>query len=221
MWGAGCRLQLLFNWSQGQETLISHTLGWRPPWAPSVLAWSSPPAAPNLAVPPKLEPSAHPIERYEELPAFSGVIPRRCAPGALQRAFASGRGSLTRVSWGSSSSVCQSQAAWWEGGARAGREGGGGVRVPQPQTERAGFFPFYFIFFLFPYLKEKKYQNNPRTLKGTSKNQIRPCGSSPTHGGVFPRAWCLLTSFESALGLAPHAAAPPATFLVKCAWIGL
>lgn len=161
--------------------MISHTCWLETPLGSISLGLEKPTSCPKPGCATKPGAICPSLGWYEELPAFSGVFPRGCAPGAVLRAFASGRGSLTGVSWGSSSLVCQSQAAWWEGETRAGREGGGGVRVLQPQTERAGFFPFYFLFFLFPHLKEKKkYQNNPKTLKGTSKNQIRPCGSGPT-----------------------------------------
>lgn len=148
LWGPGCRLQLLFSWSQGQETLISHTCWLETPWAPPVVV-EKPTSCPKPGCATKPGAICPFLQWTEELPAFSGVFPRGCAPGAVLRAFAPCRGSLTRVSWGSSSSVCQSQAAWWEGGSKAGREGGGGLRVLQPQTERAGFFPFYFLFSFF------------------------------------------------------------------------
>lgn len=48
-------------------------------------------------------------------------------------------------------------------GTSTGREGGGGVRVLQSQTERAGFFPSFFSFFLFCLFK--KNNNNKQTSK--------------------------------------------------------
>lgn len=112
-------------------------------------------------------------------------------------------------------------------GTSTGREGGGGVRVLQPQTERAGFFPTFFSFLLFCLFKKKKTQQTnikktPKLLGAPQKTKEGPAAAAPLcAGGMFPGARHLPTSFESALGLAPHAAAPPATFLVKCAWIGL
>lgn len=159
--------------------MISHTCWLETPLGSISLGLEKPTSCPKPGCATKPGAICPSLGWYEELPAFSGVFPRGCAPGAVLRAFASGRGSLTGVSWGSSSLVCQSQAAWWEGETRAGREGGGGVRVLQPQTERAGFFPFYFLFFLFPHLKEKKISKQPQNSQGHLKKSNKALWQRP------------------------------------------
>lgn len=55
----------------------------------------------------------------------------------------------------------------------SGREGGGGVRALQPQTERAGFFrPFFFPFSFFPFFQKAK--PKPKLLGAPQKQTHRP-----------------------------------------------
>lgn len=91
------------------------------------------------------------------------------------------------------------------------------------RLKELGSSPFFFfpLFFLFK-TTTKINKTNQNSWGHLSSPRGGPAAAAwLCAGGTCPGAWCLLSSFESALGLAPRAAAPLATFLVKCAWIGL
>lgn len=216
MWGPGCRLQLLFSWSQGQDFYFSYLLA----GDPLGLHQSWPGIAHQLPQTWSHLPSPRMVCRAASfLWGFpKGVCTRSCSESLCLRQGLPDRGELGLLFLGvpEPGSVVgrrdQSRQRGWRWG-----------KSPAASDRKSWVLPLLFSFFLFPYLKEKKYiKTTPKLSRAPQKTKYGPVAAAPLHaGGMFPRARCLLTSFESALGLAPRAAAPPATFLVKCAWIGL
>lgn len=107
--------------------------------ASSALGFSEGNVCPELVPQPLLQAETGGAHNGEALPA--GAAPMVGA-GALPRCAKARQGAGDEVG---------------RRGTSTGREGGGGIRVLQPQTERAGFFPppFFFLIF-FPYLKQQQ-----------------------------------------------------------------